>query len=653
MPLRTIDTTEPIELDDGQYTIVEHAGGIVRLKSMADNRYVDMHLAELTQRMVGLPTIPGPSPRMIEEAKPAQRGVAMSTSQHLDEIITGINAHTGECRPEYDLARTSQNERVASKVVELANIGTPMSSRTLTRKLQKYREAGASGLLDGRSNRTIDPLAELHPVILDVLTHYIAVARDRSTGTKSRLIIDTRARMIAIRTIAAKKCPNEPILPDLPSDSSMYRYIDMLTRHKHTTSSATTRRSLGNRPDRQFAKRHQSLPGGELQVDSTPIDVLIRRPNGGAPARPILTILLDVATRSIVAHSFRLTATKGVDHATLLAQALTPLQNRPDKTIYRDALRRANPTAPFLTEAHRAALATRRPFIFPRTIIMDNGSDYRSDVFMDAAKKFGVNVLFSAPYTPTSKPFVERTFGSLNTLFFQNLPGYVGRSADNRGRRVQDDQLLDIYALTELFDDFILKDWQNRPHAGLRDRIDPTAKMSPNQAFAAASEITAALVLPLTADDFIDLLPSFSRTITAIGVQVDNFVYDSDELHKYRDKPSHLPGKNRKWTVKVDPYNTFFAHVLGTDGKWIKCTLRGDVRDLSPHTEQMTLTAAEIDRNHVAAIHAAASGVPIHAPSSMEPLDIGHLGDSDIYIDDDDTTNDVELPEFDRTKNAE
>jgi putative transposase len=643
MPLRTIDTTEPIELDDGQYTIVERAGGIVRLKSIADNRYVDMHLAELTQRMVGLPTIPGPSPRMIEEAKPAQRGVAMSTSQHLDEITTGINAHTGECRPEYDLATTSQNERVASKVVELANIGTPMSSRTLTRKLQKYREAGASGLLDGRSNRTVGPLAALHPDIMDALCHVIATTQDRSTGTKSRLIIETRVRLLKLYGNRS---------PEMPSESSMYRYIDMLTRHKHTTRSASTRRSLGNRPDRMFAKRHQSLPGGELQVDSTPVDVLIRRPGGGDPVRPVLTILLDVATRSIVAHSFRLVATKGVDHATLLAQALTPLQNRPDKRVYRDALHRANPKIPFLTLEKRALLAARRPFIFPRTIIMDNGSDYRSGVFMDAAKKFGVNVVFSAPYTPTSKPFVERTFGSLNTLFFQHLPGYVGRSAENRGRKVQDDHLLDIYTLSELFDDFVLGDWQNRPHSGLRDRIDPTAKMSPNQAFAAASEVTAALVLPLHSDDFIDLLPGFFRTISAVGVQIENLVYDSEELYPYRDMPSHLPGNNRKWMVKVDPYNKYFAYVGTPNGEWVECTLRGHVRDMSPHTEQLALTAAEIDRNHVAAIHAASNGVPIHRLAPLDPVDIGYLGDPDDADAEDDrvVANDVELEEFDPNK---
>jgi putative transposase len=633
--MRTLDTSDTIELTDGSYQYVQHVNSTVRLRKLADGSYLDMHVAELTQRIVGLPPYAGASPRAIEQLPKTGSAATMSMSQHLNEIMTGTHPHRSEPDPRYDVSTTTQNDRIAAKVLELSAQQIPASRRTILRKLKSLREQGSAGLIDGRSLRQTAPLELLDERVLDALCSVLPKLKDRSSGTKARIIFETRMALL-------KKYGKDG--PLMPADSSMYRYIDKLTIGTHATGSAKTRRSLADRPDGTFATRSQNLPGGEMQIDSTTLDVFIRTANGGT-ARPHLTILIDRATRSIVAYTFRLTATKGIDHAALLAQTLTPAQNRPDKSSWRLAVQRATPQISLLGPKERSALEATRPFIFPRTIVMDNGSDYAGHVFTAAAEKFGINIVLSAPHTPTGKPLVERTFHSINTLFTQYLPGYTGNSPENRGRDVEKDDLLSIHALAEYFDDFVLKGWNARPHGGLRDRLEPSVKLSPNQKFAEASKVTSAIILPLTADDYISMMPSAFRRISAIGIDIHSRQYDSPELRPYRGQLSNIPGENGKWEVKTDPYNPHIAWVRSRENTWIQLALRTERYDLLPHLESSITTENDRERNDTAAINAATFGTFVH---QLAPTDL-HEGPS-TDKDTDTDTDTAELPSFDPDK---
>ena len=66
----------------------------------------------------------------------------------------------------------------------------------------------------------------------------------------------------------------------LPSESTLYRLFARLEAGRHTTGSARTRRSLGARPDGPFGQVPAAAPGDVMQIDSTPLDVLVRLDNG-------------------------------------------------------------------------------------------------------------------------------------------------------------------------------------------------------------------------------------------------------------------------------------------------------------------------------------------------------------------------------------
>jgi putative transposase len=155
------------------------------------------------------------------------------------------------------------------------------------------------------------------------------------------------------------------------------------------------------------------------------------------------------------------------------------------------------------------------------------------------------------------KTIVERTFESVNTLFCQHVAGYTGRDPTRRGPDVADEAVWTIGQLQELFDEWVVACcWQNRPHEGLSHTWGEGRDLSPNEMFAACVGISGYVPLPLTGDDYIELLPAVFRTVNDYGLTIDNRTYDCKALNPYRRLDSGLPGGNkRRWEVHHDPYD--------------------------------------------------------------------------------------------------
>ena len=165
----------------------------------------------------------------------------------------------------------------------------------------------------------------------------------------------------------------------VPSDRTFYRLFGALSHGRHTTGSASTRRSLAGRPQGMFGTLPATAPGEVVQIDSTPLDVLVLL-DDGVPGRIELTGMIDVATRVVPAAVLRPT-TRAVDASVLLARALTPEPVRPG---WPEALKVAHSVLPYdrlLAIDERLAQAAARPVIVPDTIVIDYGSVFVSAAF--------------------------------------------------------------------------------------------------------------------------------------------------------------------------------------------------------------------------------------------------------------------------------
>ena len=204
----------------------------------------------------------------------------------------------------------------------------------------------------------------------------------RSTGTRSRLR----------RQVEQQLCTEHgPGVVPSPSRATFYRLLTAMDTGGHTFGEATTRRSQAGRPPRPFTRTIAVRPGELVQIDTSPLDVLARLEDG-LSARAELTIVLDVATRSICAALLRPKGTKAIDAALLLARMLVPEPMRPG---WRDALRMAVSQIPhrrLLQLDARLDQAAARPVIVPETVITDRGSVFISETFVRACARLGISV---------------------------------------------------------------------------------------------------------------------------------------------------------------------------------------------------------------------------------------------------------------------
>jgi len=481
--------------------------------------------------------------------------------QHIVEVLSGRPPEADRrlaVRPQYDPQTRTLRQREIAKVAELEAGGQKIALSTFQRLRQRYEAQGLWGLVDGRVTRR--RATGVDDRVVEAVRQAVAEETDRSTGTVGRL----QRRVEQILVVQHSLEPSSV----MPSRATFYRLVERISAGKHTFGSARTRRSLAKRPSGPFGAVGVVRPGEWLQIDSTPLDVRVVL-DGGLVDRVELTWMIDLATRTIPAAVLRPT-TKAVDAALLLARSLTPEPMRPGWT---DALRMSRSVLPHrrLVEIdERLRDAAARPVIVPETIVCDHGMVYVSQTFRSACRAMGINFQTTHKASPWEKGAVERSFNSIDTLFAQHVAGYVGNSVEHRGQNAEQTAVWSILELQELLDEWIVAFWQNRPHDGLRHPVTPGCVPTPNEQYAALVETTGYVPVPLTADDYIELLPITWRAINSYGVKIRHRRYDTKALNPYRRQHSGVAARKGLWEVHYDPYDVTRIWIRDHhDGGWI------------------------------------------------------------------------------------
>ena len=201
----------------------------------------------------------------------------------------------------------------------------------------------------------------------------------------------------------------------------------------------------------------------------------------------------------------------------------------------------------------------------------DHGKAYISRTFQNACRAMGINFQPTHKGSPWEKGNVERSFDSVDTLFAQYVAGYVGSSVERRGRHAERDAVWSMAELQALLDEWIVVVWQNRPHAGLRDPVTPDRALTPNEQYAALIEISGYAAVPLTGDDYIELLPVSWNAIGKEGIKLRRRTYDDKALVPLRGQRSGVTAKKDLWEVRYDPYDITRVWVRNHwDGGWIQ-----------------------------------------------------------------------------------
>ena len=568
---------ETVQFEGSRWQVVALDAGAVALRSLDG-------LRPRTATVAALLTCPEDGPleaqrvpllrvSAFDTAPTAARAQALFLQRHVHEVLTGLapDCPAGtRARPDYDQQHTLR-QRVEAKSAELATMGIDLSPRSLWRCIAHYRIDGVAGLLDPRTVRTATVTDRVDPRVVAVVEEVLAQQKKMSTGTRARALAQIEVEAAALN------------LP-LPSARTLYRLVNKLDRQRHSFGNATTRRTQANRPDRAYGQQAPSRPGELVEVDSTPLDVLVLYPDGGS-GRVDLTLALDIATRTILAAVLSPVAAKAVDAALLLARAMTPPMAQPG---WADAVRFSRSLLPEELLAEPEVLAEQlreRPVVSIESVTIDRGRVFVSSTFLAACERLQISVVEAAPRTPTDKPHVERMFGSINTLCAQYLTGYTGPNVVRRGQDVAAEALWPLAQVQDLLDQWIVQCWQNRPHSGLRLPAVPQQHLTPNEMLDALSAVAPGVAVVFDTDDYIALLPRVWRTVQRYGINFAGLTYDSPALGPFRNVRSGIrsPEACDKWEVRYDPYRMNRVYLRNHEaGCWVEVAWTLEEQTLAP-----------------------------------------------------------------------
>ncbi|MFC8876011.1 Mu transposase C-terminal domain-containing protein [Streptomyces ardesiacus] len=213
----------------------------------------------------------------------------------------------------------------------------------------------------------------------------------------------------------------------------------------------------------------------------------------------------------------------------------------------------------------RLAGAAARPVVLPETIVIDRGKVFVSAAFTAACEHLGISVQPAPPHAPTAKGIVERTFGTINHLFCQHLPGYTGSDVTRRGPDTEKDACYSVPPLQDLLDEWLVH-YHHRPHEGLRHPLMPRKALTPNQMPAALIAVAGHVPVPLTGRDYLELLPVRWQATTPAGITIHHRTYDADLLAPYRGQASPVAGRGGKWEIHYNPHDVRQIWIRLTDG---------------------------------------------------------------------------------------
>nr|WP_223187265.1 DDE-type integrase/transposase/recombinase [Streptomyces sp. CBMA29] len=485
---------------------------------------------------------------------------ALAWLPHIREVETGLPHPAGSRegqsgRPEYDPQRWTLAQRDEAKAREMTALGfTRVTRTTVERMRHAYRKQGLWGLVDKRSAKPSSATGRADERVVAALLEALRRQRGRSKGTVKGL------RVLTGQILDQTHGTGVVVLPPA---SSFYRLVNALADPAELPGRPAR---TATAPARASSAPLVLRPGEQVQIDTTRLDIMAVLEDGSL-GRPELTIAVDVATRSILAAVLRPHSTKAVDAALLLAEMAVPHPARP---TWPDALKLSRAQVPYqrmLSLDERLEGAAARPVIVPETIVVDRGKIYLSQGFVAACETLGVSVQPAPPRRPQAKAVVERTFGSINDLLCQHVAGHTGSNTLRRGKDAAAEAQWTIPQLQDFLDEWITCGWQNRPHDGLRHPVLPKTAITPNQMWAALVALCGYVPLPLTAADYLELLPVRWQPITERGIRIDYRTYDHNDLNPHRGQRSPVTAKDGRWEIHHNPHDPRQIWVRLPDGK--------------------------------------------------------------------------------------
>jgi putative transposase len=239
-------------------------------------------------------------------------------------------------------------------------------------------------------------------------------------------------------------------------------------------------------------RREAEGPNEIWQADHTLLDLWVQQ-NGGPPARPWLTVIMDDYSRAVAGFGVSLHAPSAIQTALVLRQA-----------IWRKAIPRW----------HICGI--------PATFYTDHGSDFTSHHMEQVSADLKMGLVFSEAGMPRGRGRIERFFRTVNQMLLCGLPGYTPAG------RPTGKTLLTLSAFEAQLQEFILEQYHQRPHS--ETGVPPHVRW-------AAGGFLPRLPESLEQLDLLLLTVAKSRKVRQDGIHFQGFCYLDTTLAAYVGEP--------------------------------------------------------------------------------------------------------------------
>ena len=483
----------------------------------------------------------------------------LSTSKFKNKIIFRFEV----IKPILSLPKHKKHEAILNRVIEVNSwFDSPfllkenlngctyyqkVSQTTLYRWIQDYYNSGSdiqslsprTPACGGKGKHRLDPK----------ITQIIEDSVFELYECNQQITIKDVWYEILLRANKLNLSGHEPHLS--PSYNTVRRYIATIPETE-LIASRIGRRSASNRYGAVGNGVSVSYPLERVEIDHTPVDLILVDEAGESLGRPYLVLAIDKFSRHVLGFSIGVSKGVGWAEVQLCIQSIMR-----DKSYLKEIY-------PFIEnswEAHGV----------PSTLVIDNGLEFKNNSMRDAAYQLGFVLQYCPPKTPQWKGSIERFFKSLNTSFFHTLPGTTRSNPSklgddenpSKGPRITFSCLL---AAIHLW----IVDWYSQ-------KFNTGAKGVPSKLWDIATSQRPVPIPSNMSETAILLGRVQHRKITRRGIELLSLTYNSSELYSFFCSFSNENhGKGKEYTIKYDPLNIESIYVyddLVTD-KWIKaeCT---------------------------------------------------------------------------------
>lgn len=198
----------------------------------------------------------------------------------------------------------------------------------------------------------------------------------------------------------------------MPSRATVYRMISKL--NKHAVMSAREGKKVADKLYRtSYSGIETYFPLERVEIDHTPLDIIVVDEEGVPIGRPYLTCILDVYTR--------------------IPMALEIDFEPPSELAVMRALKQAIYPKDTLLKNYSDIKQSWPIYGIPHLLVCDNGLEFHSKQLQRVCNELNIELFFCPKHQPHYKGSVERFLGTLNRQVSQKIAGTTFSNITMRG----------------------------------------------------------------------------------------------------------------------------------------------------------------------------------------------------------------------------